>query len=202
MIVEINGKSYNFENTKSSIELIVKEIENQVNESGLFFSHLIIDEEDIYDQFELQLEEKITSISQVKVIMKTVREFVNDLLLSTESYLTGALPELQILIDELYQGPTSSSWEKLGQLLEGLQWINQLFDVIANGKYQPYNWSKYLKLINLLENELTALEAAMEANDQILIADILQYEILEILSSLKGEATATIDQQGERLNVN
>ncbi|QTN00390.1 hypothetical protein ERJ70_14430 [Sediminibacillus dalangtanensis] len=202
MLVEINERMIELENSLSSIERIIKEIESGVNESELYFSHLIIDGEEIFEDFELRIEEKVTSIRYIKVVMKTVGEFINDLLVSAENYLIRVHPELQILIDEFYQGPTGSSWVKLGQLMEGLQWINQLFEIIKSSKHKPGNWNEYLKAMSTFEKELNALEAAMEAKDQILIADILQFEILEIIPSLKTEVTETIDREGERLNVN
>ncbi|WP_153463197.1 MULTISPECIES: hypothetical protein [Sediminibacillus] len=202
MLLTINDNSFELENKLSAVESIIKKIENEVSDSNQFFSHLIIDDEEIFDQFELRIEEDIASIQEVKVVLKSIKQFVNDCLTTKEDYLTGAIPELEILIDELYQGPTNETWKKLGQLLEGLQWLNQLIDTIDKGSHHPGNWDAYLRLHATLVAEFSSLEQAINTQDHILIADILQYEVLAVLNSLKTETTTTIDREGTRSNVN
>jgi hypothetical protein len=202
MIVKLLEHTLEYDNKPSSIEEIFAKINEQLNDSDHHFSHLIIDNEEVYENHDAYIFENVEQINQIEVKVKSIKEFVNELLLSIEEYLHRALPEVEILVDEFYQGPKPESWEKFNQLLQGIQWLDQVIITIDQSKFTPKNWDDYLKISASLKAELQNMEEAVENKDMILIADIIQYEIIELLKSYEESVKTTIDQEGYHHDIN
>jgi len=198
----INNQLIEFENKESSIDLIFKNIDGVSSENDKALSHLVVDGIEVYNDYEDYISEHMTSIEVIEAVIKPVKELVMDLFLTAEDYLKRALPELEKLTGEFYQGPSNISWEKFNDLLGGIEWIHNLIVAIDNGSYQPLNWDQYLIIMTSVEEELKNLEDAVSNNDNILLADILQYEIFPQLEELKQVIGITIDQEGKRDHVN
>ncbi|WP_260838905.1 hypothetical protein [Heyndrickxia oleronia] len=201
-IMELIYQEHSFQlNKQTNVEIIIEKI-HEILEDGVFFSHLIIDGKEVYEDFEIYLLDHLTQIKQIKVITKTVGEFINELLLTAEGYLDRAIPEVSLLSNEFYQNSSTEGWNKFSQMLEGIQWLNQMIHTINKIKEQPNNWNEYLNLSKKLENEIKNLEVAVENDDNVLIADIIQYEILSIFERVKSVIQTTIDLEGCRHDLN
>ena len=70
---------------------------------------------------------------------------MNDLLISAENYLERAKPELMILAQAFSEESTKDIWSDLEQLLEGIQWLDDMLKVIDSAKKHPSNWVSYKK---------------------------------------------------------
>lgn len=186
---------------QSSAEQIIEKMNEMLDEEH-FFSHFIANGIEIYEQHESYLAERAPEIQKLEVIVKTVHEFINELLLSSEAYISRAKPELNHLADEFYQNPSSSTWEKLIQLLEGIQWLNQMIITIDQTKKHPKNWDEYLKVMASVQPELETMEGAIQKNDSVLVADMIQYEIQPFFEALEKEIQTTIDTEGYRHDLN
>lgn len=184
-----------------SVEFITEEI-NRLLANRFYFSHLVADGVEIYEEPEQYLERHLHEITELEIIAKTEQEFVNDLLLTAEEYIKRAVPEIKVLVDQFYNNPDQESWNKFGQLLEGLQWLTHLVQTIVSVDKKPENWMNYLKASFSVNEELKNLEEALKNNDSILIADILNYEALPFFKELKKEIQYTIDTEGYRHDPN
>ncbi|WP_117168767.1 hypothetical protein [Paraliobacillus sediminis] len=198
----IKGKSVEFKNDFSAIHDILSYIENEVKLSEKNFSHLVINGEEVYEQFEDKLRDNVDDLKKVEVVLLSLKELLNETYLSGETYLTNALPAIKSTIDLFYQGASKEPLSKLQQILDALEWIDQLVNSIDQSKQRPANWEDYLVAITTIRTELASLEDALKSNDPILIADILNYEIFPALEALKNAFTVSIDNEGERKDVN
>lgn len=187
--------------TLPTVEVMINKI-NQLLDDNYYFSHLIIDDKEVFDDPEQYLQDYLSEIKELEIVAKTAKEFTNDVLLSAEEYIERAKPQIDSLADDFYQNPTSESWHKFTYLLEGIQWINQMIQTIDTAKEKPNNWMNYLKINNTLDLELKNMEEAIENNDSVLIADLIKYEILSIFESLGSEIQLTIDTEGYRYDLN
>lgn len=185
-----------------NVDNIIEKINGLLEDHQLYFSHLIADGVDVYGSTEQYLTENLTSIEKLEVIVRTQKEFQNDILLTAEDYLNRASLEISGLIEGFYNGPTSEHWSSFKDMLEGIQWINQIVVSIDQMKEKPNNWEAYLQHIATLEVELKNIEDALKNGDHILMADIIQYELLPIYEELKNEISKTIDTEGIRYDVN
>lgn len=189
---------YEYENHIDVLEEMVTQINQSVGESGYYFSHLIVDGVNIYQDHEVYMREKIESIQEVVVKVKSEKEMVNDLLLSTESYVANALPEIEKLADEFYGHPDENTWNKFNQFLEGVQWLVNMVASIDKSNYKLATGDEFFVASSTIENELKSLAEALENKDLILIADIIQYEMIPAMKALMNHAKKVIDEQGTR----
>jgi hypothetical protein len=179
---------------------LIKKI-NALLEKGYYFSHFIVDGIEVYEEHERYLNNNEGQIKRLVIVAKTVMEFVNDLLLSTEEYIERAIPELTVLYDEFYDNPKSETWERLDQLLGGLQWLDEMLLLIGKSGAVPSNWVAYMTLSATMQKEIRNLSIAIENNDYILIGDIIQYELVPNFESLNTEVKQTIDNEGMRYDL-
>lgn len=184
-----------------SAESIIETM-NEHLEDGYFFSHFVADGEEIYNNHEQYLLEHAQTIQKLEIITKTVEQFTNDLLISAEQYINGATPEIETLVDEFYKSPTEATWHRFVQLLEGIQWLQQMITSIGNIDGQPDNYPAYVAIATTMQEQLTELEEAMQNEDNVLVGDLIQYEITPLFEKLQSEITATIDKEGYRYEAN
>jgi hypothetical protein len=199
--VQILGQIMEYNNNGSEMERMFEEIESLLEQHHLHLSAMKIDSIEIFGDFKDYIMEHVREIEIVEVEAHTVGEMVNQVLLSTEQYLERALPPMQQLPREFYQGPTGDSWDNLGQAAEGIQWIYQMVLSVIQAEPVFLTTDNFRVLIDKLDQALPDLNEAVEAKDPIGIADGLSYEILPVINELFELVKNTIDDKVVRPHV-
>lgn len=203
MIIHILDKSLEYENKQEVLDTIFKEIDNIVNSANMIFSHLIIDGQEVYNDFYDYFLDNMKNIQEVKVVTRTAKEAFEEILLSTIDYLNRAIPEIEVLSNEFYKTPSRESWEKLGDLIEGIKWIMDTFMIIdSNSELKSVinsyeDWNVYAKDIYELSELLKEFEEILENNDFVSTADILSYEIIPLFNNMKEKLEKLVTEEVE-----
>jgi len=192
MQVKLNGEVRTYPNEPAVIEELFAQIDQVLKETGLLFTHMVIDGVEIFGDYANFIRDNMDQIKEIEVILRTPAQLQHEVFLSVHEYLGRAVPGIRELVEEFYQGPKDESWTKLAQLFEGLQSINQITDLIGQSAVKPENWPEYMEIYKKLETELSALNEAMEGSDLVLFADLLNYEILPLLEALGQEVEKII----------
>lgn len=201
MKVYILDKVIEYNNDKSSIESMFQEIDNILEKSNCFFSHLLIDDLEVYEDHYDYFKDNIRNIKEVKVVVSTLKELVQNITISTIDYINRAIPEVDILSNEFYKTPSEQSWAKFSDLLEGIAWIMDSFNAIdTNGRLKELvssyeEWNNYAKDIYSLHELLRDLEKVIENQDIVSVADILSYEINPIFKNIKEKLEGLISKE-------
>lgn len=190
MKIYILDQILEYKNNANKIQEIFTKINKTLNEFNLVFSHLSIDGLEIYDDFYDCFAKNIENIQEVKVIAKTIEEIVQETIVSTLNYIERAVPEIEILSDEFYKTPNKNTWDKLSDLLEGMNWMIGTFTYIESNpelknivnSYEE--WNLYARDIYSLKELLVEFEEIMKNNDLVSTADILSYEIVPLFNSM------------------
>lgn len=185
----------------SSSEVIIMKI-NELVKKGEYFSHFIADGIEVYEEYEKYLETHLGKIRKLEVVLKSEKEFVNDLLLSAEEYIVHGIPELSNIAEGFYDSPLSETWARLDQLLVGLQWLDEMMMVIGESAKIPVNWGEYLMITSVMHEIIVKLAEAIENEDDVLIGDLIQYELIASFEDLRDEIKNTIDNEGVRHDLN
>lgn len=181
------------------------EVIERINESlteGFYFSHFISDGVEVYDEHEEFLESNLDEIKELQVIIKTEKEFMNDVLLSAEEYLQRAIPETSALADEFSRVPTRDTWDRFDMLLGGMEWLNDMLKVVCKSDERPSNWETYHKLTSNMQAEVSKLGKAVEKKKNGQISTIVKGGLLPIFEKLEKEFGETIDTEFVRKNLN
>ncbi|SHM96640.1 hypothetical protein SAMN05216179_1448 [Gracilibacillus kekensis] len=200
MKIILNDEEQIIKQTVEKKQGIIETIDKLVD--GNILSHIIINDYPIYIEIEDYIDRHLNDIEKIQIITKTKSEFVNDTLLTAENYLEHGINAIEHLADQFYQTPTQEDWNQFKNFTDGLNWINNVILNIDSLKERPSNWNDYVKIYHDLENGVRELAEAVEGNDEILIADIINYEIKSIYEKLNKLITTTIDTEGCRPNAN
>lgn len=173
----ISGQEFYFESRVDNVQSIIQKILDEVDIKGMIFSHIVADGEEVYEDVEEFLIEQIQTIDYIEVKLVTIVELVLGILESTQGYIKRALPEMYEVFEECYQQPSESTWTKLGQLIEGIQWLQQTATFLEKEKAKLTDLSIDKDLLSF-SNEIVVLGEAVENQDFILIGDIIQYELI------------------------
>ncbi|QEK11312.1 hypothetical protein FQB35_02410 [Crassaminicella thermophila] len=190
MIVKILNKEIKLSNKVESVEEIFKIIKESLVSTSYFFSHMRIDGKDVYENHEIYLKKNIDKINMVEVEVKTIEGFTVEVALSIYEYLERAIPEIEILAKEFYSNDSQGIWTKFNQFLEGMTWIQQAIASIDNYKIKKEvefykQWNEVVAIFLKVNEELLNIQEGINNGDLIIIADLLSYEIIPILESMK-----------------
>lgn len=180
-----------YKNEEEIVDNLFKEIDEKILEADLVFSHLIIDDYEVYNDFYDYFLDNVKNIEEVKVVVKSEKEISQEIILSTLDYLDRAVLEIEGLSNEFYKSPSENSWVKVMDLIEGIKWIMDTFNILDGNKdieniVSSYEkWNLYAKNIHQLEELLIEFEEILENNDFVSIADILSYEIIPLFEEMK-----------------
>lgn len=191
MKLYILDETFELENKMESIETIFDYIKQALDETEYNFSYMIVDGEEIHDEFEFYLEDNIKFIEEVKVIMLSTKDMIKDNLSTIDEYLERAIPIINNLADKFYREPNVEDWDQIGDLTEGIGFIfhslesidsmENLNDILPN--YQV--WNEYVREAKSISEVLEELNSAMENGDTVLVGDLLSYEIVPVFENMK-----------------
>ncbi|MEK4027938.1 MULTISPECIES: hypothetical protein [Bacillaceae] len=192
MEIYIDGRVFYLEN--KSLEKVGELIENETQNQNKLVSHYLLNGEEYYD-----FEEVINRISlgKFEVILKTREELICEILNSIYKYLERALPEVQLLADEFYSEISDETWNKVTDLLEGVEWIYQAVQSARSVNVQGVNFVTIDSLLQDLQASFPDLEQGLVTQDSLSIADLIQYEMKPILEELKEQLRSLINIEGE-----
>ncbi|UOQ48302.1 hypothetical protein MUN88_20050 [Gracilibacillus caseinilyticus] len=199
-VLNNDENSFNSQAIKNTEE-VIENINKYVGEEHIL-SHLIIDNQEVYNNMESYIDKYFHRIDTIQIITKTTVQFINDTFITAEEYISNALPQLEKLIDQFYNNPTAADWHHFKQFTDGLQWLSDMLVNIDTLKERPTNWQVYVSVYHELEGQVHELAEGVENQDHTLIADVINFEIKPLYERLKHLITNTIDSEGSRPNAN
>lgn len=189
MKIKIKKEVFEFANQVSMIEELLNLINKKLEDGNLQISHLLIDEVPVYQEYQDYLIKHIKEIEIVEVICNQLQVLVQETLISTYEYLLNAVTATQGLSEEFYQGPKQGSWNSIADLFDGIRWIIETqnrIDQIKNLKAIISNypiWNEYVQSTKKIIPVLPDLEEAIRNHDNVLIGDLLLYEVLPVFKN-------------------
>jgi hypothetical protein len=202
--VHMENQEIEINNEQSDIDSLFNRINETLEKSGLYLSHMNIDGIEVYNDYYEYILGKLDGIKSITIEMITLRQWVDNMLLSMKDYVDRIVPETSRLSEQFYQN-LNTAWGEFVQLMEGLQWITSTLNVIdslSKEKLYYTNWNDFLQLFSSIQQELKDLEDAVQNKDTVLIGDILQYEVKPLLENLQKTVNNTIDNEVKRHDLN
>ncbi|MBU8713670.1 hypothetical protein [Brevibacillus parabrevis] len=177
MQVIIGDNTFQCENSKQGIASLLNQIEAVKTESNLIFNHVTVDGTDIYDNIEEYLFANFNSIHSITVHLFSKEMLKNDIINSIHEYVVRAMPEIEKLSNDMYTGLSTELWGRFGQLVEGIQWLSQTGSFFSN-EAGHQEGSEVDHSLFIFDREMEQFEEALEQQDNVLLADIMQYEVV------------------------
>lgn len=201
MHLVIQEKEYIIENDANAARAVVDQIQATVAQTGLLYSHMVVDGTEVYDDPEQYIEENLETLEKIQVVLVSAEQYLQDIFQTALDYVTRALPQLSALVDEFYRVPREGTWHALGQLVEGLQWFQQTESFIARTASIP-EWAQVGKDLFAFSAVLTQLDEAVAQEDATMIGDIIQYEVMPRFETMANVLPSVVAKEGEQNGVN
>lgn len=193
MEIKILDKIYECENQIAAIENIFDQVNAVLADSKVNISSIEIDGRELYSDYSQYILEHMEDIKTMVVKVKSLKELMDDTLISIQEYVVRAIPEIDTMVDEFYQEVTQNTWDKFGQLLEGLQYITNTLSAISDNKEWYYNASQFEIVSQNILRQIFMLQEAMELQDRVKLSDVLLYEITPSFKALDKEITVNTE---------
>ena len=197
----ILDKTFELENKIESVETIFDNIKQALEETEYNFSYMIVDGEEVHNEFELYLEDNIKSVDEVKVVMLSTKEVIRENLVTIDEYVESAIPIISNLADRFQKGSDSDNWDQISELFEGIGFIFytlESIDTMENTDEIVPNysaWNGYVSEVRTLEEILKELNIAVENKDEVSISELLTSKVVPIFEKIKVklESLTSID---------
>lgn len=183
MIFELLNKKVEYNNEPASVQKIMDSLDEFANSPDYVLNSIIINNIEIYEDYYNCLMKNIDEVQTVEVILLSSEEYIGYIFATINEYVNGALSEIRKLADDFYKGASDDVWHSFQQFLEGMEWIVSVSDVAAEKK-SDCDLNLYFKIINDLKEKLLELGEAITASDLVLAADLINYEIIDVLENL------------------
>lgn len=196
IIIEKKAFNKNFINHKE----LIKYLEDKINNTEKHFSHLVINKNEVYNNFDKYISKNFEKINEIQIIQKTKKEFIKEILESNYFYIKNAVPKIENLSNKLKKDPEKNDWLNLSDLFEGLGFINNSKDSIdktdsINDLGLDYElWINYVNEINNLKKTTEKLALALNKKDRVRISEILSADIVYLFNKLNDLLSKLIDK--------
>src|SRR5690606_8368957 len=107
---------------------------------------------------------------------KTKQEMAGDLQQSLNEYLEQAIPSIEQLARELYQGESEEVWSQFVYFTDGMNWIIDCLELLRHYS-DPDTGKFYQESREKLALTSQELLGTVEVKDTVAIADMIQYEV-------------------------
>ena len=198
MKLYILNETFELGNTEESIEQVFEYIRQAIEETEYNFSYMIVDGEEIYDEFEIYLEDNLKSIKEVKVAMLTNKEIVTDNLYNINNYLKSAIPIMNDLSNNFYKEPSAENWKQASNLMEEISYIiyiresiddmGGLSELVSN----YYAWNDYTIQVGKLNCVPEEFRLALENVDTDKIGDMISSKVVTAFEKMHTKLEALL----------
>jgi hypothetical protein len=186
-------------NDAAAIAMVFDKVKVILEELKSHISHLIVDDIEIYEEFEEYIFDHMNEIRIVQVGVQSLKQMTDNLLVSLDDYLNRAIPELHRLVNEFYAGPTEDSWNTFVQMIEGVEWIIHVMSLLEANQI-IIDQDSILEL--QLNEKLKLLSVSLEQQDVTLMGDLISYELIPELEQIYGSVKKKVDREVVRNDLN
>ncbi|MEG6616514.1 hypothetical protein V6C27_08800 [Peptococcaceae bacterium 1198_IL3148] len=178
MKINVNDRSYSVENRFDKFDEFWNQLVQEIAQKELIIAEVNIDGTVVYDNFYNFIKENMQSATTVSIQIITRSEACQQLIKSVNIYLDNFPPYLEDLANDLYGNPTTATWNKFNQLLDGIEWVvnalNSLSKYLDNAAI--YSLTDLRKgYVNLTASMLDAFNN----KDYFQLGDLLQYDFID-----------------------
>lgn len=169
------SEEVNRDNISEILDYIYKNSNNEIiNEIKI--DGISVNQDYLHDNFE-----KLNDVSILKFKTQKVNQLIIESLEQANEYLPILKDGILETVNLLRNNELLKADKKYQQILDGLEWYIDIISKIISLVEEEHNRGS--ELVNSLNDKLSEIIIAYEKDDMLLIADLLEYEILDIIET-------------------
>lgn len=198
MIVKFMGQTSDLTNVS------VEERERELNRifKSLYTDNNIVQEVTIdgvtyREHYDSVLKQRLSQIQNVVIHTIHGDVLVQEMLQELRDYLPRVARAIESISDLLYGEMSTDDWSLFSQLLEGIGWVDQAVQIVLtqlNRSPGADLLAEPLAVFNhRLPQLLSDIEGALERKEYVEVADLMKYEIGELIRRLEQSILARVN---------
>lgn len=200
MRVTISNIAFDVKKTMSGMKKMFARIDEAMRDFGVYYSHLVVDGEAIYENPRGYVEQGLDYINEIEVMFFTAEQYLQQVMGIVNDYLLKALPAMKGVADEFYGRPDDDSWERFSITIEGLQKLVEIINSVISDPVFSSKIGDFSYIGEKIGTELIKLKEAAEWGDMTLVGDIVNYEIVPFVESLHKAVSKLIDRHNPEMH--
>ncbi len=187
MQIKILDNVFECDNQVAAVEKVFEQINQILAKSDRRLSCLEINGIKVYQDYDQYIISNLENIKTIVVITNTLKELIDDTVISMQDYLVRAIPEIEVIVDEFSRGASQDTWSNFSQLMDGLQFIVDTLNALNKHQDWYFNAEQLISEQQNLLRKIVMLQEAMESQDRVWLNDVLLYEIIPSFKALNKE---------------
>ena len=167
---------------QDSLDTVIKTVENFLKNSGRVMFEIKVDGQDIGE-----IEAKdISSIEEVEFFTKSAGIIALESLQEMNDYIERLNAGVKLLVEELNNGDDKQKVSKMTlDAINGLEWVYNILCSIENISSINYGDIGFQKPFDRFQDILKDILESLEDKDDMLLADLMEYEIPDSIEEIK-----------------
>ena len=167
---------------QDSLDTVIKTVENFLKDSGRVMFEIKVDGQDIGE-----IEAKdISSIEEVEFFTKSAGIIALESLQEMNDYIERLNAGVKLLVEELNNGDDKQKVSKMTlDAINGLEWVYNILCSIENISSINYGDIGFQKPFDRFQDILKDILESLEDKDDMLLADLMEYEIPDSIEEIK-----------------
>lgn len=165
---------------QDTISDIIKQLEEFVIERGRIVSEIIVDGQSFYTS-----EINLGKAENIEIITKTPRVIFLESLQEMNIYMDKFQIGIEKIVDYLAQDNQREAMKLIVDGISGLEWIYNVFYSLKNVSDINFEDIGFDSVFERFQQLMEELVESLELKDNIMLSDLLEYEVSEVLNEIK-----------------
>lgn len=186
-VIDGQVKSFNLNGT-DSLATMLEGLNSDLAKGGRFIASLLVNGEEVVDSI-AEKSRRLDGIDSIEIKTETPVRLVGKILDEGQNYIDGLRDCLMKVAGHFTSGSECAD-DSFAEAVQGLQWFVQMTDFIEctlNLDFQKLlrNGRPVAEYVNSLNGILQEIVNAQEGSDPVLLADIIEYDLVPHLEEWK-----------------
>jgi hypothetical protein len=186
-VIDGQVKSFNLNGT-DSLATMLEGLNSDLSKGGRFIASLLVNGEEVVDSIS-EKSRRLDGIDSIEITTETPVRLAGKILDEGQNYIDGLRDCLMKVAGHFTSGSECAD-DSFAEAVQGLQWFVQMTDFIEctlNIDFQKLlrNGRPVAEYVNSLNGILQEIVNAQEGSDPVLLADIIEYDLVPHLEEWK-----------------
>lgn len=186
-VIDGQVKSFNLNGT-DSLATMLEGLNSDLAKGGRFIASLLVNGEEVVDSI-AEKSRRLDGIDSIEITTETPVRLVGKILDEGQNYIDGLRDCLMKVAGHFTSGSECAD-DSFAEAVQGLQWFVQMTDFIEctlNLDFQKLlrDGRPVAEYVNSLNGILQEIVNAQEGSDPVLLADIIEYDLVPHLEEWK-----------------
>lgn len=198
MLIKINNETISCEN---NTEVTTNTINEKLNNDNMVAIDFIVDGVSVKEELSKYLSVRIKETKEIEVVTQSVENLILETIDLAYTYIQNGIPQIQKLASEFSTKPDTLTWQKLSDLMEGIDWLLASMEKInvlksLESTISDYiSWTKYAQITYNLTPAIKDLDSALRNKNNRKVCQILSRQIVPAFEMMADQLYHLIPSQ-------